>query len=71
MFTSTSEKLFLTLGVSMCTFSLPFPSDTAKKMNGINKEILGAIVTVVVAVGTKIVEEVSKNEEKKEEKKNA
>ena len=40
-------------------------------MNGINKEILGAIVTVVVAVGTKIVEEVSKNEEKKEEKKNA
>ena len=40
-------------------------------MNGINKEILGAIVTVVVAVGTKIVAEVSKNEEKKEGNKNA
>lgn len=40
-------------------------------MDKINKEILGAIVTVVVAVGTKIVEEVSKNEEKKEKSKNA
>lgn len=40
-------------------------------MNEMNKDVLAAIVTVAVAVGTKIVEEVSKNAEKKEKKKNA